>query len=115
MTMLMHDAVALLSPAARESYNKGNLADIVYADDTLLLGVSASFVTEFIESVETAGKQYGLELHYGKLQLLQVNSHSPVQQPDGACLARSAEMSYLGAVLGEHQLRTQSPNWLSKS
>ena len=67
MTMLMHDAIEFLSPAARESYNKGDLADIVYADDTLLLGVSAPFVTEFVNTVETAGKQYGLELHYGKL------------------------------------------------
>ena len=102
MTMLMHDAVELLSPAAKESYNKGDLANIVYADDTLLLGVSAPFVSEFINAVETAGKQYGLELHYGKLQLLQVNCHSPVHQPDGECLAQKNEMGYLGTVLNDH-------------
>ena len=102
MTMLMRDAVALLSPEAKVSYDRGDLADIVYADDTLLLGVSAPFVTEFINAVETAGKQYGLELHYGKLQLLQVGCDSSVHQPDGQCLERRAEMSYLGTVLNEH-------------
>ena len=43
MSVLMHDAVSSLSPAAREAYHKGDLADLAYADDTLLMGASPNF------------------------------------------------------------------------
>lgn len=38
MTVLMHDAVELLGPQARAAYEQGDLADLAYADDTLLFG-----------------------------------------------------------------------------
>ena len=40
MTMVMRDATKLLKEPAKRAYERGDLADIVYADDTLLLGVS---------------------------------------------------------------------------
>jgi hypothetical protein len=33
MSVMMHDAVELLSPSARIAYERGELADLVYADD----------------------------------------------------------------------------------
>ena len=39
MSVVMHGAVELLTPVAHTAYTKGDLADLVYADDTLLLGV----------------------------------------------------------------------------
>jgi len=67
MTVLMHDAVELLSPAARAAYEQGDLADLAYADDTLLLGMSSAHLAEYLQAVATAGASFGMELHNGKL------------------------------------------------
>ena len=37
MAILLQDALSLLSPPARLAYDAGELADLVYADDTMLL------------------------------------------------------------------------------
>jgi len=101
MSVLMHDAVDLLSPTARASYEKGELADLAYADDTLLLGVSSEHLAEYLKAVSTAGKRFGMELHYGKLQLITVGGSVAVVMPTGETLQPQAEMQYLGTVLSE--------------
>ena len=76
MTVLMHDAVAKLDVSSLDAYHRGDLADIVYADDTLLLASSGRHLQELLSRVADAGKLYGMELHWDKFQLLQVNCHS---------------------------------------
>ena len=68
----MQDEKAMLSPSALEAYAKSDLADMAYADDTLLLGASKVHLEEYLQAVSLAGQRYGLELHYGKLQLVNV-------------------------------------------
>ena len=63
MTVLMHDAVANLNASAKEAYNRGDLADIVYADDTPLLASNDCHLQDFLMKVAEAGRQYGMELH----------------------------------------------------
>lgn len=46
MSALMQDVTELLSPAAKEAYRKGELADIAYVDDTLLLGICGDHLNE---------------------------------------------------------------------
>ena len=101
MTVLMRDATDMLSPAAREAYAKGDLADIAYADDTLLVAVSQANLEEYLQAVSDAGTRYGLELHYGKLQLLNVRCLTQLRRPDGNALLPAHEMVYLGTVLSE--------------
>ena len=99
MSVLLHDAVALLGPGARNAYDRGDLADIVYADDTLLMGVSDTYVTEYLRAVMLSGSKYGMELHFGKFQLLPVRCQPRVALPDGDMLAAKKRMEYLGTVL----------------
>jgi len=101
MSVLMQDAVELLSPAARRAYDQGDLADLAYADDTLLLGVSPIHLTEFMQAVATAGERFGMELHYGKLQLICVRCNEPVTKPNGELLVPQQQMQYLGTTLSE--------------
>ncbi len=54
-SILMQDAVALLGGAARAAYDAGKSAGLVYADDTLLLGVNGRLLTEFLGGVSRAG------------------------------------------------------------
>ena len=105
MSLLMHDAVGMLSPQAREAYERGDLADITFADDTLLSGASPKFLAEFLQAVATAGARYGMELHYGKLQLLNVQCGLNLPMPNGQNLMPSPGMMYLGTVLnGDGQI-----------
>ena len=99
MSVMMHDAVASLSPQARAAYQKGELADVTYADDTLLVGVAPKLVAEYLQAVAQAGKRYGLELHYGKFQLLGVRCDSGISTADGRRIDPSQSIGYLGTTL----------------
>ena len=99
MSAIMADAVAQLSPGAREAYRKNQLADIGYADDTLLLGMAPEHVEEFLQCVGRAGQSYGLELHPDKLQLLQVNDMTPIRLNDEHEVKYHKSMTYLGATI----------------
>ena len=72
MSVLLEDAKSLLSARALEAYENGDLSDVVYADDTLLLSVSQRHLQEYLSAVAVAGAKYGMELHWGKFQLLPV-------------------------------------------
>ena len=99
MSAVMHDAVATLGQPARQAYEKGDLADLVYADDTLLIGASSAHVTDFLAAVAQAGSRYGLELHAGKFQLLQVQTNSKIKSLDGSQVATTDHLMYLGSTL----------------
>jgi len=101
MSALMHDAVESLSPDAKAAYLRGDLADVAYADDTLLLGISSTHLTEFLAAVATSGRRYGMDLHYSKFQLLNVQCDIRVLRPDGVPVCASPGMVYLGTVLSD--------------
>jgi len=60
MTVGMADAVSNLSPEAQAAYQRNDLLDLVFADDTLLLGVSAAHLSEFLSVVTSAGQSFSL-------------------------------------------------------
>ena len=73
----------MLSRGAQEAYENGDLGHVVYADDTLLLSVSAKHLQEYLTSIATAGERYGMELHWGKFQLLPVQCSPTILARDG--------------------------------
>jgi len=81
MTVLKRDAADALPPEDQERLRRGTLSEILYADDTLLLSVSAKSLERFLVAVSNAGASYGLELHWGKLQLINVRCHDEVRRP----------------------------------
>ena len=101
MTVMMHDAVEKLPPEDRELLRKGSLAELLYADDTLLLSVSAVALERFLAAVSSAGESYGLELHWGKLQLLHVRCTSAVHRPDRSLINPQSSLLYLGTVVSD--------------
>ena len=99
MTLLMHDAKNFLSASARDALSKGELFDILYADDTLLLGHRAAHVEEYAAAVEKAGATYGMKLHWGKTQALCVGDAGPLKKADGSLFEDVSSLQYLGALL----------------
>jgi len=100
MTVLLHDAVGLLGESAKAAYQKGDLSELLFADDTLLIGVSDSCLTEFLDAVYTAGLRYGMELHPSKFQLISTSGGAQVYAPGTGNMVPVADsMVYLGSIL----------------
>ena len=104
MTVLMKDAYEALGEraslaAVADSSRIGFLFDLLYADDTSIIGSQAADVEELARAVESSGKQYGMTLHWGKTQLLSVRSSKRVRAPDGSLLDERPSILYLGALI----------------
>ena len=99
MTLLMHDAKGMLSAPCRTSIEKGHLFDVLYADDTLLIGCHAPFVEEFARAVEQAGSTYGMTLYWGKTQALSAGTKSCLRKPDGTLFEDVGVLQYLGGLI----------------
>ena len=99
MSVLIHDAVSLLSPSAKAAYDRGNLADLVYADDTMLLGISAEHLSEYLRAVKLVGERYGMELHTGKFQMISVQGSPASLFVEAEEIPVKTSMEYLGTVL----------------
>ena len=101
MTVLMYDAAQSLPENDRKLLLSGDLAELLYADDTLLLSVSSDSLQRFLAAVSEAGAAYGLQLHWGKFQLLQVRTEAVVCSPDFIPIAPEEEMLYLGSMISD--------------
>jgi len=100
MSVLLHDAVGLLGTSAANEYAAGELADLVYADDTLLIGISKRHLEEYLHAVCDAGNRYGMELHFGKFQLIStLFSPFAVDTPGGTQVVAKPSMEYLGSTI----------------
>ena len=77
------------------------MADLAYADDTLLPSVSQKHLQEYLRAVTPAGRRYGLQLLSGKLQLLNVRCQTQLETADGHPIAACKDMAYLGSILDE--------------
>ena len=94
MTVLMPDAVASLPAAAAAEYKQGDLTDILYADDTMLLGTSAKSTEAYLCAVETEARRYGLHLNYNKIQLLNIRTSAAVRTLSGQIIPATLSMVY---------------------
>ena len=99
MTVLMHDARLMLSEPASMACKQGELEDVLFADDTLLLGSHGPHVEEYMKTVEKAGLEYGLQIHWGKVALIAIGQHAAVHTPLGAEIKTQDSMLYLGCTL----------------
>jgi len=99
MTVIMHDSIPALGRAPADAYRDGSLYDVLYADDTLILGSGASNVEALATSVEKVGGAYGMTLHCTKTQAFSVCTTDQVLRPDGTVILESWVLQYLGATI----------------
>ena len=53
----------------------------------------------FMDAVTDAGAAYGLQLHWGKLQLLKVRSDADMKRPDMSEIEPEDYITYLGSAV----------------
>ena len=91
----------LLPQEDKESLKLNNLATVLYVDDTLLVGSSQHALTRLLAAVAETGGHYGLQLHWGKFQLLSVRCDFTFSTPEGHDIKKTESIGYLGANLNE--------------
>ena len=99
MMILMRNAYDLLSSDAKLAHSRGELGEVLYADDTLILGSSHLLVQEYMAAVQKVGLEYGLEIHWGKVHDVGVCTDQSVRDPSGNVVQSKESMVYLGSSL----------------
>ena len=99
MTVLIQDARSMLSDGAKHACTKGELEEVLFADDTLLISCSGSHLQEYMAAVEKCGADYGLQIHWGKVHLVPVGSEQDIHGPAGQEIPPQESMVYLGSSI----------------
>ena len=81
----------------KEFIGRGTLSDVLYADDTLVIGESSKLVEEYGAAIEKAGAAYGMLLHWGKTQALSICTPQWLHRPDATMIEETGFLEYLGA------------------
>ena len=102
MSVIIQDSIHSLPEEDRESLKLNSLATVLYADDTLLVGSSQPALERLLAAVAETGGQYGLQLHWGKFQLLNVRCDFSFLTPEGSAITNTESIGYLGATVNEN-------------
>ena len=81
MSLLMKEAASLSPREPDKPYLV--TADLLYADDTMILGSKSKDVQSFFHSVAEVGQQYGLELNFDKTVLMRVGGADDIHDTQG--------------------------------
>jgi hypothetical protein len=99
MSVVMKDAVELVSTTEQKMHDDGLLASLLYADDTLLIGVSNAALQHFLDAVASSGASCGLELHWDNFQLISIRCDHDLRTPAGVEIETNNSICYLGTSL----------------
>ena len=72
MSVLLHDAQDELRTKHGITLPYGEISELIYADDTLLIGAAGPDLEEYLRAVSKAGAEYGLQLHWDKFQYVAI-------------------------------------------
>ena len=97
MSVLLRDAQDDLSSKYGISLPHGVISELIYADDTLLVGSHAGTIQRFLHCIIERGQEYGLELNWQKLELLSARSGGTINTTDGKPLQAKPSIIYLGS------------------
>jgi hypothetical protein len=99
MSVLISDAKQNLAAPSKDALLENRLFEILYADDTLLVGDRSDEVQNFAAVIEAEGAKYGMSLHWGKTQVMSVACERRLIKPDGSDIQETGALQYLGSVL----------------
>ena len=98
MTALLHDVH--WQAEKRKDYPEGiDFGEVLYADDTILIGKDAEEVQKVLQKIEEVSKEYGLILNKGKVIHLRINNENRVEFKDKKQMPTEDDTTYLGAQL----------------
>ena len=107
MSVLFHD---IHEDVDRKIDNHGldhfNWWELIYADDTMLVGHRARELNILIKAIENASDKYNLKLNYGKCNYIAMNGKAHIHFSDGELMKRVDKAMYLGG-----EITTDAGRW----
>ena len=107
MIVLMHDTkrdlLAMLTKAQCE--NEFGMSELLYADDTLLVGCERAVLEQYMHFIGKHGACYGMKFNHDKIECLKVNFDEDILNELGLAMKSPASLKYLGALItrdGKH-------------
>ena len=96
----MHDAkVALQQLYPNVEADPYTVHELLYADDTLLIGTESNQIQSYMNVVVDLGATYGLQLNWKKVELLAARCSPIINDKEGLALESKTSIGYLGALL----------------
>ena len=98
MTVLLHDAKEDFENMQGLVDETFVVQDLVYGDDTLLIGVDGDRVEGYMDSIVLVGAEYGLQLNWNKVEALPCRMNVHFESPSGENIQSKTSMVYLGSL-----------------
>ena len=83
-----------------------NWWELVYADDTMLVGHRARDINILFKAVEKASAKYNLKLNYGTCNYIALNGKEHIHYSEGKPMKQVAQATYLGG-----EINTETERW----
>ena len=99
MSVVLGDAQQLLRDVYGIALSSDDINELIYADDTLLVGSDAAVVGRYLACIVEIGLANGLEMNWNKVEVMSVKCSSPLVRPDGQALTPKDSFVYLGSQL----------------
>ena len=110
MSVMLSDAQELLWKDHGIVLSAGEISELIYADDTLLVGMDVGVVEKYLACIVTVGLQNGLEMNGQKVELLNIIKCSrPLVRPDGQSVESKDALIYLGSQVAADGDVTSEP------
>jgi len=99
MTVLIYDAKSKFLQERPGHTSHWMLDEILYADDTMLIGKDVETLQTYMDCIRECGRTYGLSLNAGKLESLFFNCDGELFNETGERIPHKQNLKYLGAIL----------------
>ena len=99
MSILLEDAREMLQQTYGVILSKDVINELLYADDTLLIGLQGPTLEKYLACIVEVGKESGLLMNWGKVELLTVSCEGVITKPDGSILKPKPSFIYLGSLI----------------
>jgi len=99
MTVILEDVHRQLRDKHGLEVPLSRVSELLYADDTLLLGTHGHEVEKQLQCIIEVGQEYGLEMNWKKVDLMCARCSVKLDRPDGKPIVEKEAITYLGAVV----------------
>jgi len=105
MTVLFHDVHEELEGKLNNvRFDFIDFMEILYADDTLLIGDNAKILNLLIAAIEKHSERYGMKLNKNKCVHISMNCKAKIKFSDGKEMKSADEATYLGSNMSKKHL-----------
>ena len=92
MSILLGDAREKLQHTYGITLAQDCMHELIYADDTLLMGTHGPALEKYLACIVEAGQENGLFMNWSKVELLIANCDGNIKRPDGTILTSKASV-----------------------